>query len=70
MLLVALQSSNLRAASYDEWSATLTIEFHLRAAYEYLDVPPQVYDGLVAAESPGRFHHARIKDQFRYRRLS
>lgn len=70
MVLTTLQSSNLRAAAYDEWTATLTIEFHSGAVYEYSSVPPEVYDGLLAAESPGRFHHLFIKNRFSFTRLS
>ncbi len=69
MLDTALQSTNLRAASYEVWDATLTIEFHSGAVYAYDAVPPEIYDGLMAATSPGRYHHAHIKKQFRYRRL-
>lgn len=70
MLATALQSSNLNSASYEVWDATLTIEFHSGAVYAYFDVPPEIYDGLIAAASPGRYHHAHIKNQFRYRRLA
>jgi len=66
---VQLNSSNLRAASYEIWSATLTIEFHSGAVYEYYAVPPEIYDALAGAESPGRFHHAHIKSRFQNRRI-
>lgn len=68
-LSAQLNSSNLASASYDVWSFTLEIQFRNQRVYEYSDVPPEIYDGLMAATSPGRYHHAHIKKQFRYRRL-
>ena len=65
-----IHSSNLRAASYEIWTATLTIQFQSGAVYEYLDVPPEIYDSLVAAESAGRFHHLFIKNRFPFTRLT
>ena len=68
MLLTTLHSTNLRAASYEVWDATLTVEFHSGAVYVYHDVPPEIYDALCLADSPGHYHHVHIKHQFRYRR--
>jgi hypothetical protein len=70
MLLATLNSSNLRAASFEPWSATLTIEFRNGSIYEYTNVPPVIYDRLFASDSPGRFHHENIKDRFRFRRIA
>lgn len=69
MLATALQSSNLNSASYGVWDATLTIEFRSGAVYAYYNVPPEIYDQLITATSPGRYHHRYIKHEFRYRRL-
>ena len=69
LLSAQLNSSNLASASYDVWSGTLTIEFHSRTVFAYYNVPPEIYDGLIAATSPGRYHHSVIKNHFRYRRL-
>ena len=68
--LIPLNSSNLRSVNYDLWRATLTIEFHHGGVYEYDGVPPIIFDSLVAAKSPGRFHRQHIKSRFRFRRIS
>jgi hypothetical protein len=67
--MTAIESSNLAAADYNPFGAVLTIQFHSGGTYEYYEVPPQVFDGLTAAESPGRFHHLHIKHRYPYRRL-
>ena len=52
---VRFNSLNLAAARDGVWSATLEIQFHSGPDYEYDNVPPGIYAGLLAAESPGRF---------------
>lgn len=62
-------SSNLHGVDYEPWSGTLTITFCNGSIYEYYDVPASVFEGLLATDSPGRFHHARIKNNYSYRRI-
>lgn len=54
-------SSNIAAATYDDVSLSLVVVFHRGARYRYCDVPPATWQGLVAAESAGRYFHANIK---------
>jgi hypothetical protein len=54
-------SSNLYGVDYEPWSGTLTITFRSGSVYEYYGVPATVCEGLLAADSPGRFHHEHIK---------
>lgn len=62
-------SSNLYGVDYEPWNETLTITFRSGSVYEYYGVPAPVFDGLVAADSPGRFHHQHIKNNYFYRRI-
>jgi hypothetical protein len=64
-----LDSSNLRAARYDAAAQTLDIEFHSGSVYRYYGVPASVYQGLLAASSHGSYHHAHIKNSYRYQRI-
>lgn len=59
------RSSNLRSASYDPTSSSLTIEFQNGGLYVYEGVPETVFLGLVQAASAGRYHHQWIKDRYR-----
>lgn len=60
----AIESSAIAAVGYDRDTAVLEIEFRSGDVYEYFAVPPSVYDGLLAAESAGRYFQARIRDVY------
>lgn len=64
-----VSSSNLRSVGYDASSETLEIEFHSGGTYQYSQVPASIYQGLMQAESHGRYFHAHIKDVYAYRRV-
>jgi hypothetical protein len=67
--MTAVQSSDLAAVDYD-WSGTLTIEFHSGGVYEFYQVPPSEYEGLMNAHSHGKYFHACIKNQYDYQRIA
>ena len=46
-----VDSTNLASVDYDEWSATLTVEFRNDTVYEYYGVPPGMYAGLMRASA-------------------
>jgi hypothetical protein len=54
-------SSSIAAAGYDPETQTLDIEFTSGQSYTYPGVPQDVYDGLMSADSPGKFFHSNIK---------
>jgi hypothetical protein len=60
-------SSNIRSVGYDPQTAVLEVKFHNNRVYQYLDVPPEEFDALMAAESKGRFLNRVIKPQHPYR---
>jgi hypothetical protein len=62
-------SSNLHGVDYEPWSETLTITFRNGSVYEFYSVPAAVCNGLLVADSPGRFHHEHIKNNYSYRRI-
>ena len=64
MTRTPLVSSMIRSAGYDPMSRVLEIEFTTRATYQYIDVPADIYPGLLDASSPGRFFHSRIRGVF------
>lgn len=57
-------SSAISSVGYDERSSTLEVEFQSGAVYDYFDVPPKVYRGLLKASSKGRFVSRRIRDRY------
>jgi len=59
-------SSTLASVGYDAPSRTLEIEFRNGRVYQYFDVPQEVYEGLLSADSVGRYFIAQIRDRYRY----
>jgi hypothetical protein len=60
-------SSSIVSVGYDRRAAVLEVEFQRGRVYQYLDVPPEEFDALMAAESKGRFVNGVIKPAHRYR---
>jgi hypothetical protein len=59
-----VHSSVMTFVKYDDDSGELDITFTSGKTYRYLHVPPEVYDGLLDAESKGEFFNENIKDDF------
>lgn len=64
MSMRPLRSSAISAAGYDPETRTLEIEFVSGRSYTHPDVPPYVFENLLAAESPGRYYQQNIKGVF------
>lgn len=54
-------SSNIASIGYDPDNMILEIEFLSGSVYQYYDVPQSIYDGLMTADSHGKFLAAYIK---------
>lgn len=65
MNMIPVDSNNLAAVGYDQSSQTLVIQFH-SGTYKYTSVPKHIYDGLMSSSSKGKYHHANIKNDYRY----
>lgn len=70
MRRVQLASSMMASAGYDAPTRVVEIEFVTGAVYQYLDVPPDLYQALLDAPSQGRFFHSRIRNVFRCHRIA
>lgn len=57
----AVTSDNLAEVGYDLNMETLEVQFRHGGIYQYYNVPPFMYERLMAAESLGRFFNAEIK---------
>lgn len=63
--MVRFDSSAIWRAEYDPEERLLQLWFTGDALpYGYRDVPEDVFDGLCAAESQGRFFTAPIRDRY------
>ena len=61
-------SSNIASASYDPATKTFEIEFLSGGTYRHHDVPQEVYDDWLAADSKGGAYHRTIK-RFRHTKV-
>jgi DnaJ-class molecular chaperone len=52
---IRVVSSTVYSIGYDNQTKTLQVEFKNRSIYEYYDVPSNIYEAFMRAESKGRF---------------
>jgi len=64
MQMQPVSSSQIAAVGYDAGERVLGVQFHRGARYDYAGVPREVYEGLIAAESVGKYFGANIKGKF------
>lgn len=64
--MVQVDSSAIDEVAYDEAARRLTIRFVHGGRYTYLEVPPRVARGLLAAPSHGRYFHDHIRDRYAF----
>jgi hypothetical protein len=69
MTMRPVESSSLRRVGYNPANRTLRIEFKEVGVWEYLQVPPSEYEGLMKAGSIGRYFHAHIRNRFQSRKI-
>lgn len=59
-----VSSSAISSVGYDPKERVLELEFSSGGVYEYYEVPPEVYESLMSAESKGRFISEQIRGQY------
>lgn len=66
MRLDDVESSMLAAYGYDENLKALVVLYNSGRAYQYLEVPPEIFKGLQEARSKGRFMLDHVIDHYPY----
>lgn len=69
MKLKPVESEMLEAVGYDANLRILEVIFNSGDRYRYKGVPAFEYDGLMKAESLGRYMHKRIIGRYPYERV-
>lgn len=64
-----VDSSNLASIGYDSNSLILEIEFNHGGVYQYFDVPENVYEELMNADSHGVYFSANIRNDYQYKKI-
>jgi hypothetical protein len=66
MRMTFVESSLIQAVGYDAERRLLEIAFTSGRAYWYAEVPPEVYQNLLAAESKGEYFLNHIREVYAY----
>ncbi len=70
MKRIAVTSRSLRALGYDPDQQVLEVEFRNGSVYRYEQVPAEVVQALLEADSMGRYFNQVFKPQhYRYQRI-
>lgn len=71
MKRAAVDSSSLRSVGYDPERQELEVEFHNGSLYRYEQVPADIVQALLGADSLGRYFNQQFKARgFAYQRLN
>lgn len=62
-------STDIRSIGYDADSQMLEVEFNTGAVYQYSGVPSAENDGIMSADSKGKYLHANIKNRYSFVKL-
>jgi len=63
---VEVESSNIEAIGYIKETKELMVQFTSGVVYAYYDVPEEVYQDFLDAESKGKYLAEHIKDAYKY----
>ena len=65
-----VESSDVVSLGYDPKERVLEIEFHEGRLYRYLEVPQDIYEHFLKADSYGGYFNSYINGHYRYRRVN
>jgi len=63
-------SSNIASVGYDAPERVLEVEFKKGGVYRYKGVSQNTHDGLMAAESKGKYFYANIRNVYEWEKAS
>lgn len=64
----AVSSSCVQSVGYAARSSTLEIKFVNGGVYQYSQVPQDIYQGLMGAQSIGKTFQATVKNRYDYQK--
>jgi hypothetical protein len=64
-----VESSNLASIGYDSENQILEVEFKHGGIYQYLEVPENVFEKLMNADSHGVYFSANIRNEYEFIKL-
>ncbi len=69
VILVEINSSNLKSAAYNTENSVLTVVFNNGSIYEYENVPWELFTKFRMNESQGKFLNQKIKGLYSYTKV-
>jgi hypothetical protein len=57
-------STAVWSVGYDEPGRLLQVELMNGSVYDYLDVPPEIHEGFMKADSKGVYYNREVKDKY------
>jgi hypothetical protein len=60
-----VKSSVIAAIDYNPKTQVLEIDFHAGRTYDYLNVPPEIHQSLLTADSIGKYFNEVIRPNYR-----
>ncbi|RLA84132.1 MAG: KTSC domain-containing protein [Epsilonproteobacteria bacterium] len=61
MEMIYVESSNLQAVGFDESQNVLFVEFKHGGTYQYFGVDKSIFDGMLMADSKGKYFDQYVK---------
>lgn len=65
----SVESSNLASVGYDAENEILEVQFKHGGVYQYFDVPENVYEELMNADSHGVYFSDNIRNDYEYQKM-
>ena len=69
MSKIEVKSTSLKSIEYFLEIQMLEVEFVKGSVYDYFDVPQEIYDALINAESVGSFFSKNISKSYVYKKM-
>ncbi len=70
MQTTVVESTALSKVAYDDHLRALLIEFRNGTVYQYIDVPDELYQALLSAESKSAFFNQSIRGRYAHKSLT
>jgi hypothetical protein len=67
--MTPVESSNIHSIGYDAPSRTMHIKFKSGGHYTYADVPPEVHQEFMGAESKGKHFKSSFAGKYEHKKL-
>lgn len=67
--MAPLQTKDISYVGHDTAAGVLVMEFKRGPVFVYYEVPREIYESLCADSEPDAFFEARIKNEFRNKRV-